>query len=199
MGGSREGQLTNAAVLLFGRSPSRFFLQHYETRCGLFPADEGYDDILDDREWKSNLFQMFQDVLAYLTEHIHKQTRKTGVYRQEEYEFPLTAIRECVVNMLVHRDFRQNIKNAVEIRPAAITFTNPAHLFAPSITIELLKQPHVSRPGNKMIARIFYLMGLFESWGGGSLKIVADICNAGKPEPQFTFNNGVFRVILPRT
>lgn len=196
---SREGRLTNAAVLLFGRNPAHFFLQHYETKCGLFPADEGYDSILDDREWKSNLLQMFQDVFAYVREHIHKQTRKNAVYRTEEYEFPLTVIRECIVNMLVHRDFRQNIKNTVEIRPSAITFTNPAHLFAPAITIDILKQPHVSRPGNKLIAKIFYLMGLFENWGGGTLKIVADIRNAGKSEPQFDFANGIFRVILPRT
>lgn len=195
---SRAGQLTNAAVLLFGRNPSRFFLHHYETKCGLFPADDGYDDILDDREWKSNLLQMFQDVFGYMMEHIHKQSRKTGIYRTEDYEFPLPALRECIVNMLVHRDFRQNIKNTVEIRPSMITFINPAHLFAPAITIDVLKQPHVSRPGNKLIAKIFYLMGLFESWGGGTLKIVADVCNAGKPDPQFVFANGVFRVILPR-
>jgi ATP-dependent DNA helicase RecG len=75
---------------------------------------------------------------------------------------------------------------------------NPAHLFAPAITIDLLKKPHVSRPGNKLIARIFHLMGLFESWGGGTLKIVTDIRHTGKPEPQFDFANGMFRVILPR-
>lgn len=195
---SREGQLTNAAVLLFGRNPSRFFLQHYETRCGFFSTDHGYDDILDDREWTSNLLHMLQDVFGYMTEHIHKHSRKTDVYRTDEYEFPLPAIRECLVNMLVHRDFRQNIKNTVEIRPKAITFTNPAHLFAPAITIDMLKQPHVSRPGNKLIAKIFYLMGLFESWGGGTLKIVTDIRNAGKPEPEFSFKNGIFRLTLLR-
>ncbi|GAK59749.1 hypothetical protein U27_06734 [Candidatus Vecturithrix granuli] len=195
---SREGQLTNAAVLLFGRNPMHFFLQHYETKCGLFPSDEGYDEILDDREWRSNLLLMFLDVFGYMTEHIHKQTRKNAVYRTEEYEFPLTAIRECIVNMLVHRDFRQNIKNTIEIRPAAITFMNPAHLFAPAITIDLLKKPHVSRPGNKLIAKIFHLMGLFESWGSGTLKIVTGIRHAGNPEPQFDFANGLFRVILPR-
>ncbi len=80
----------------------------------------------------------------------------------------------------------------------SFSHTNPAHLFAPAITIDLLKQPHVSRPGNTLIAKIFYLMGVFENWGGGTLKIVADIRNAGKPEPQFDFANGIFRVILSR-
>lgn len=103
------------------------------------------------------------------------------------------------MNMLAYRDFRQNIKNTVEIRPTALTFTNPAHLFAPAITVDLLKQPHVSRPGNKLLAKISYLMGLFENWSGGTLKIVADLCNAGKTKLQFDFANGLFRVILPRS
>ena len=117
------------------------------------PSERGRGEVL--RKSCEFICHHLQDVFAYVTEHLHKQTRKNAVYRTEEYEFPLAAIRECIVNMLVHRDFRQNIKKTVEIRPAAITFMNPAHVFAPAMTVELLKQSHVSRPGNKLIAKIF--------------------------------------------
>ena len=60
--------------------------------------------------------------------------------------------------MIVHRDYRQSIKSTVEVRPASVSFYNPAHLFGPAITIKNLTKRHPSRPGNKLIAKIFYLI-----------------------------------------
>ena len=107
-------------------------------------------------------------------------------------------LREALVNMIVHRDYRQDIKSTIEIRPTSIAFYNPAQLFGPTITIERLSQVHPSRPGNKLLAKIFYLMGLFENWGGGTLKIITDSVGAGKPAPAFTFEDGMFRLVLLR-
>jgi ATP-dependent DNA helicase RecG len=100
--------------------------------------------------------------------------------------------------MIVHRDYRQNIKSTVEVRPPEISFYNPALLFEPTITVARLKSLHPSRPGNRLIAKIFYLMGLFENWGGGTLKILDETVNAGKPEPGFFFEGGMFRLVLYR-
>jgi ATP-dependent DNA helicase RecG len=100
--------------------------------------------------------------------------------------------------MLVHRDYRQDIKSTIEVRPSSIAFYNPAQLFGPTITIARLHQLHPSRPGNKLLAKIFYLMGLFENWGGGTLKILAETVQAGKPTPEFTYEDGMFRLVLFR-
>ncbi|MCP4218663.1 MAG: hypothetical protein GY765_28775 [bacterium] len=127
-----------------------------------------------------------------------KHTVKEEVRRIEKWEYPLEVIRECLVNMIVHRDYRQNIKSTVEVRPSAITFYNLGHLFQPGITIERLKAPHPSRPGNRLIANAFYLMGLFENWGGGTLKIISETMKAGKPEPKFSYDAGMFRLELTR-
>jgi ATP-dependent DNA helicase RecG len=86
----------------------------------------------------------------------------------------------------------------VEIRPSEVSFYNPAQLFGPTITIERLKRLHPSRPGNKLIAKTFYLMGLFENWGGGTLKIVSETTKSAKPSPEFYFEDGMFRLVLFR-
>ena len=190
--------ITNAALLLFGKKPAKYFLNHYEIKCGWFAGDAGYDDIYNEKEYNQNLVQNFHSVLAFLLGVIEKRSVKKNIRRKEKWEFPVSVLREAIVNMVVHRDYRQDIKTTLEIRPSAISFINPAQLFGPSITTESLKQLHPSRPGNKLIAKIFYLLGLFENWGGGTLKIISETLNAGKSEPNFYFENGMFRLVLKR-
>ena len=191
-------ELKKAAVLLFGKEPQKFFPHHFEVKCGKFVQDSGYDEIANEQEFKHNLIRNCYAALSFILESINKTSRKNGVQREERYEFPVEVLREALVNMLVHRDYRQDIKSTIEIRPGFISFYNPAHLFSPTITIEKLQTLHPSKPGNKLIANIFYLMGFFENWGGGTLKILTDTVKAGKPSPEFSFDGGMFRLVLWR-
>ena len=193
-----ESEITKAAVLLFGKQPEKFFADHFEIKCGKFADDTGYDVIANDKEFRQNLIHNFHAALNFVMESIGKSSLKSDVHRKETWEFPMSVIRECLVNMIVHRDYRQNIKSTLEIRPSAVSFYNPAQLFGPSITIERLKTLHPSRPGNRLIAKIFYLMGLFENWGGGTLKIVSETIKSGKASPEFYFEDGMFRLVLFR-
>jgi ATP-dependent DNA helicase RecG len=190
--------ITRAALLLFGKNPRKFFSDHFEMKCGRFLRDSGYDKIANEQEFKGNLIQNFHAALNFVLESLDKHSEKRGVYRVEDWEFPISVIREGLVNMIVHRDYRQNIKSTVEVRPGTVSLYNPAHLFEPTITVERLKKLHPSRPGNKLIAKTFYLMGLFENWGGGTLKIISETVTAGKPSPEFYFEDGMFRLLLLR-
>jgi ATP-dependent DNA helicase RecG len=192
--------ITRAALLLFGKNPQEFFPDHYEIKCGHFNSDEGYDEISNDKEFKRNLIDNFHLAMSFIKDSIKKRTIKVknSIQRLEEWEFPLEVLREALVNMIVHRDYRQNIKSTVEVRPQYISFYNPGQLFEPTITIERLKQIHPSRPGNRLIAKIFYLMGVFENWGGGTLKIISEAIKAGKPAPGFFYEGGMFRLELYR-
>ena len=193
-----EKGLTKAAILLFGTDPGKFFADHFEIKCGKFASDAGYDEIANEKEFRQNLIQNFNAALNFILESIVKSSLKADVHRIERWEFPVSVIREAMVNMIVHRDYRQDIKNTVEIRPSEVSFYNPAQLFGPTITIERLKRLHPSRPGNKLIAKIFYLMGLFENWGGGTLKIISETIKSGKPSPEFFFEDGMFQLVLFR-
>jgi ATP-dependent DNA helicase RecG len=193
-----EKGITKAALLLFGKNPKKFFANHFEVKCGKFVSDTGYDEIANEQEFRQNLVQNFYAALNFILESIGKSSRKGDIRHVETWEFPVSVVREALVNMIVHRDYRQNIKSTVEVRPSTVSFYNPAQLFGPTITIERLKRFHPSRPGNRLIARAFYLLGLFENWGGGTLKIISETIKSEKPSPEFTFEDGMFRLVLFR-
>jgi len=195
---SKNGVLTKAALLLFGKNPTRHFANHFELKCGLFADNTRFDKIINDKEFSVNLIDNFLFAYNFVIESLKTESNIINEKRVESPEFPYTVIREAIVNMIVHRDYRVDIKSTIEIRPDKITFYNPAHLFAPAISIDKLKQHHVSRTGNKLIAKIFYMMGYFENWGSGTLKIVNDTLDAAKPEPEFKFDNNIFELILFR-
>jgi ATP-dependent DNA helicase RecG len=190
--------ITRAAILLFGKDPDRYFANHFEVKCGRFLDDEGYDEIANDKEFRGNLILIFKAVMNFVLEAIGKSSVKGDIHRKEQWEFSVSVIREAIVNMIVHRDYRQNIKSTLEIRPSTISFYNPGLLFGPTITIDRLKALHPSRPGNKLIAKVFYLMGLFENWGGGTLKIISETVKSGKALPEFSFEDSMFRLVLFR-
>jgi len=194
----KQGVLTKAALLLFGKHPQQYFSNHFEIKCGLFADDTRFDDMLNDKEFAANLLDNFLFAYNFVIDALHVKSELRGAQRIDELEFPASVIREALVNMIVHRDYRVDIKSTVEIRPNQIAFYNPSHLFAPAITIEKLKRHHVSRTGNKLIAKTFYMLGYFENWGSGTLKICDETRKAGKPEPEFSFQDGIFTLTLFR-
>jgi ATP-dependent DNA helicase RecG len=199
MGLLREGKLTRAALLLFGKKPSRYFLGNFEIMCGAFNEDEGYNFFLDNKELNENLFSNYNAALSFILRHINSSYEKGPPVGIRRYEIPIPVLQEALVNMIVHRDYRTGIKSYIEIRPDYILFSNPGFLFRPAITIEKLVQAHSSKPGNALIARAFFWRGLFENWGTGTLKIMEGMKNAGKRTPEFTFGDDhIFRLKLYR-
>lgn len=196
---AKDGKLTNAALLLFGKKPTRFFLGQYEIKCGVFPDDASNDIMLDDHEFSDNLISNFNATISFIYRHLRMEFHKNGFHSERKAEFSDAVIREALVNMIVHKDYRKGVKNYVEIRPKWIRFANPGHLFQPDITIEKLYRPHTSRPGNRLIAKAFFWLGHFENWGGGTLKIIEGMKAAQKQLPEFTFEDDqIFRLTLFR-
>ena len=184
--------------LLFGKRPAKYFGGHFEVKCGAFADNESYNEFLDDHEFSSNLFSNFKAVLSFFDRNLSAAFNKKETSKNGEMELPFLAIREATVNMIVHKDYRKGIKSTVEIRPDRVVFYNPGHLFQPFISTEKMLKPHPSKPGNKLIAKIFYLAGFFENWGSGTLAILSEMKKAGKKPPEFSFDGGMFRLVLPR-
>ena len=104
----RQTQLTRAGLLLFGKRPTTCFEGCFEVRCGSFLTDDGYDEILNNKEFKGNLLDIFENVYGYVIAALRHDSIKMEEFRKETPEFPFSVIREAIVNMIVHRDYRLN-------------------------------------------------------------------------------------------
>jgi len=112
------------------------------------------------------------------------------------WDYPLPALREALANALIHRDYH-DIANfiLVKVYDDRIWFSNPGGL-PEGITVEELKQPHKSRLRNSLIARVFYLAGIIEQFGSGTVQMTRWMKEAGLPEPEFKEEMGGFSVYL---
>ena len=114
-GHSARYGIKKAALLLFGKQPQKFFPHHFEIKCGKFTGDSGYDEMMNEQEFKQNLIQTFPAALSFMLDSIEKTLRKGNIHHQKTYEFPVPVLREALVNMIAHRDYRQDIKSTIEI------------------------------------------------------------------------------------
>ena len=105
--------------------------------------------------------------------------------RKEHWDYPLPALREALMNALVHRDyFKKHEQILIKIYDDKIWFHNPGGL-PKGLSIEQLKEKPQSVPRNPLIARIFYLAGYIERYGSGIQRILTSFADAGLPEPEF--------------
>lgn len=108
--------------------------------------------------------------------------------------YPLPAIREGLINALIHRDyFKWNVQTQVKIYDDYIWFYNIGGL-PEGITIEQLTKPHPSVPRNPLIVHIFYLAGFIEEVGSGIGRMIEEMKKANLPEPEFKEEMGGFSV-----
>ena len=113
-----------------------------------------------------------------------KATFGAGVERKEEWEYPLLALREGIINALVHRDYALNSNVQVRIFDDRLEIWSPGGLPF-GLTAAKLKGKHESKPRNKEIANTFFMVKLIEQWGTGTNRII-ELCKERQlPEPDF--------------
>ncbi len=190
----KDGKAAWGAILLFGKEPQRPLLQS-AVHCGRFRIDK--TQIIDDLMIETDLSSQVNEVMKFITRHISVRYEFEGKPRRKEvWEYPLDALREAVINAIVHRDYTATSNVQVEIYDDRIEIWNPGRLL-PGITIaELYKKEHKSVIRNKLIAQIFYDIGYIEKYGSGTIKII-DLCKqSGLPSPEFKEAFGGFSVIF---
>ena len=126
----------------------------------------------------------------YLTQKIHFE----GLYRIEKGEYPAPAIREMLLNALVHRNY-MGAPTQIRVYDDKINVWNDGTL-PEGINLEALKRPHSSKPRNPVIADVCFKGGLIDSWGSGTIKIIDTCKQAELPEPEFIEQDGGFLVAL---
>ncbi len=186
-------KVNNAAVVSFGKTPDHFF-PNVLIRCGRFKGDTKFIDM---RDISGNLFSATEQVMRFFREHLSIGAEIKGLLREETWEIPLEALREAVLNALIHRDYKENSFVYIKIYDERIVITNPGNL-PKGLAIKDLLRPHQSRLRNPLIARVFYYAGFIDAWGHGILNIVNLLKQQGLSMPVFEELKDGFYVTFKR-
>ena len=196
-----KGRLTNAAVLLFGKSPQRFLLSS-EIKCAHFHGTEVEKPIPSYQVYKGTVFQLVDQAVDFVLGKIDRRvgTRSESARAPRTYEIPPEVVTEAVVNAVAHRDYTSNGSVQVMLFADRLEVRNPGRL-SPSLTLEELRVAHNSVPGNPLLAESLYLVEYIERMGTGTLDMIRRCVEAGLPEPEFAVTDGfvttVRRAALP--
>jgi ATP-dependent DNA helicase RecG len=193
----KDGRLTNAGLLLFGIRPQMHFVQA-QLRIGVFRSPT---EIVDSHDFGGNLWEQLDGAMERFRRLLQvrfeiKVTEPTleGLARKEVWEYPLDAIREAVINALIHRDYTDTADIQIRVYDDELSIWNPGGL-PPELSVEQLRQPqHLSRPRNPLLAQAFYYAGYIERWGTGTARILTLCREQGLPEPEFDADALQFRV-----
>jgi len=126
------------------------------------------------------------------TKYLVSKFRYEGIYRKEDLEYPEEALREAIINSIIHKDY---LGPHIQLRVGLdkLSLWNAGTL-SKDLRIEDLKKVHKSSPRNKIIAEVFFKAGLIENWGRGTVDIIDCSKAAGLPEPEFIEEQGGFTV-----
>ena len=186
----RDEKITFGAYLLFAKD----YCLLSDVQVGRFKSDI---TIIDSISLNTDLFQEVEDIIAFIKKHLMVAYIITGEpQRTERFDYPLDAIREIVINMIVHRDYRESSASIIKIFDDRIEFYNPGKLYGGITINDLLTGDYTSKSRNKLIAKIFKEAGLIERYGSGIMR-VRHICKEfGIVEPIFQEISNGFMVIL---
>jgi ATP-dependent DNA helicase RecG len=185
-----EGRyLKRAAALLFHSDPLAFVTGAF-VKIGYFysEAELAYQD-----EVNGDLFTQVQNTLDLLfTKYLKAVIGYEDIVRVEHFPVPRAALREAVLNALVHRDYMIPAPLQIRVYDDKLTLWNPATL-PEGWTERTLLAPHASRPVNPDIANAFFRAGEIEAWGRGIERIFTACQEAGTPVPNLRFEaNGLW-------
>lgn len=177
-----NGQLKRAAIVIFGKDPGRFYPNQI-VKIGRFGAED--DDLKFQEVVEGNLLHLLRETVFELNRKFFvKPISFEGLQRIEKDEYPVAAVREILLNALVHRDYMSSFIQ-VRIYDDKFWVWNAGKL-PEDISLESLRVVHSSHPRNPLIADVCFKGGYIDSWGRGTLKIINACREAELPEPSIT-------------
>ena len=179
------GYLKRAAVLLFHPSPHQSVPDAY-VKIGYFRGSELlFQDVVE-----GDLFTQVDKTMDLLySKYTRALVSYDGVYRVETFPVPREAMREAVINAVIHRDYASPTTIQIRVHDDRISIWNAAHL-APGWATEQLADELSSRPHNPRVAYAFFRAGMIEAWGRGIRRIVDACREADNPTPTWRLEAG---------
>ena len=189
---TENGKLKRAAIVLFGKDPGRFYPNTF-VKIGKFDDDDFTIRFQEVEE--GNVIEVLDKVLRTLDyKFLIKNISFEGMNRVETLEYPIPALREMLLNALIHRNY-MGAPTQLRVYDNKLTLWNHGAL-PEGITLDKLSKSHSSYPRNPILAEACFKGSYIDSWGSGIMKIVDSCKVAGLPNPVMEEEGGGFIVKL---
>ena len=181
-----------AAALLFHRDSERFFtgafvkIGYFRTNADLLYHDEIHGDPFT---------QVEKTVDLLLTKYLKAGISYRGLQRIETFPVPEAALREAVLNAVIHKDYSSGTPIQISVYEDKLMLWNAGEL-PPDSTVAKLKGKHSSQPFNPDVANAFFRAGMIEAWGRG-IELMMEACRAAHaPEPDLLYEQAGMWVVF---
>lgn len=196
-----------AGLLALGSYPQQFFPQLnltfvvYPTAQAGVPGP-GFERFLDNASFDGPVSEMVEDALLRLRRNMRMRSVIAGLGRHDVWEYPETALREAIVNALVHRDLSHGSLSTpvqIEMYPDRLTVRNPGGIFG-SVSVADLPTSHISAARNQTLLKLLEIAALrdggtvCEARGSGISAMIESLRVAGLGPPVFKDSVASFEV-----
>ena len=194
---TEDGQFKNAALLLFAKDVQKWFVSA-TIKCAHFYGTQMTKPIASMQIYGGTVFDQVDMAVTFVMSRIDQRVGERIHSAQVDVtpELPAQAVREAIVNAVVHRDYTSTGSVQVMLFKDRLEVWNPGRLPV-GMTIEKIKGVHRSRPVNPTLANPVYLTGYIEQMGTGTTDIIERCEKAGLRTPQF-IQDEAFTTILWR-
>lgn len=181
-----DGLFTNLALLMSDQC------QH-SIKVAVFGDDEN-TTFKDNQEFKGSIFRQIDEVFRYIMLSNRTSSVFKGLERIDKSDYPEAALREALLNSVVHRDYSYSGSIIININDKQMEFVSIGGLL-PGLTADDIRSG-ISQPRNKNLAEVFHRLKLIEAYGTGIRRIYKLYENCSV-QPRIEVTHNTFKMILP--
>jgi len=185
---------TNAALLLFGKRP-QLFLTEAMIICTHFQGISGREAIAS-VDCEGTLFNQFSQAYSFITSRLYKSFRIRGPKREEKLEIPEVAIREALLNAIIHRNYHIKGPTKISIYDNRVEIFDPGSFVGPFDPNNL--KTGITCLRNPVICKIFREADYVEKLGTGLIAIFDSYQAHNLADPRVLEGENFVKIILPR-
>ena len=183
-----DGTYTNLALLLSDQCT-------HTVKIAVFEGEQK-TVFKDRREFCGSLLKQLNDAYQFIDQFNHTHAHTEGLYRVDKRAYPTEAIREALLNAIVHREYSFSASTLISIFDNRIEFVSIGGLARGILQSDILLGISIAR--NKKLADVFYRLHLIEAYGTGMPKIIEAYREYGL-EPHIEISDNAFKITLPNT
>lgn len=183
---------TNACIALFGIEPAKYIPQT-RIKLSCFEGESKVDGIKFMQMFEGNIFSNITNIFNAIEVVYPKRQIISGLVREGRYTYPHLAVREGILNAIVHRDYTDNNQIQINIYSNRLEIINPG-ILPEGITVNSLAKSHPSVVRNPDIAHCCLVRKYVEIVGSGTLRMISECKKYGYDEPIWNVSNNTVSV-----